>query len=313
MLLAGTANLASQQTFRATVGGVVIDVSVMSAGKPIEGLTARDFELRDNGVLQQVDVVSAGHALLDFTILLDYAGRAAARMARLADGLVKVVRELRPTDRLQLLACGQSVREIVPMQLVSDRIHFDELKTLSSDPHYTSTMNDCFAEALVLRSPPDRRHAIIAFSALSAGHNVLQWHDLLMPLARTTDATLFVGAIPVAGAYPPGWFQPIGEAAAMTGGQLWLGVFPEQREPMYVTRGRGLAPIEGLVPFDDVVKALEQIVDNFRRGYVISYTPHNIPAGGWHDVSVKVLRPSSKPYVVRARKGYFGESARQSP
>lgn len=309
ILSAGVTNLAwQQQTFRTTVGGVLIDAAVMSGGKAVEGLTARDFEVQDNGVTQQIEVVSAADALLDFTLLLDYARGTVERMTKLEDGLAKVIKEFRPRDRLQLIACGQSVREIVPMQPVSNRINLEPLRTLTSDPQYTSTMGDCLVEALVLRSPPDRRHAIIAFSAAHAGHNVLPFPgNLLVPVARSTNATLFIGAIPFGGTYPPYWFQSINDAVSTTGGELLLGSFSDAPVLTYRTRGNiEVNPVEGIGTYNDIVKAFGQIVEDFRRRYVISYTIRGVPTQGWHDVSVKVTRPTSKPYVVRARKGYFG-------
>ena len=44
-------------TFRGSAGFVSVDVSVHQRGRPITGLTARDFELLDNGVPQAIDAI----------------------------------------------------------------------------------------------------------------------------------------------------------------------------------------------------------------------------------------------------------------
>jgi len=54
-----------QPTFRASVEVVRVDVLATSRGVPIEGLTAADFELLDNGVPQVIDAVFAESEALD--------------------------------------------------------------------------------------------------------------------------------------------------------------------------------------------------------------------------------------------------------
>ena len=60
--LAGAALLRAQsppppqsgQTFRTAADVVMVDVSVKQGNKPVAGLAVKDFELRDNGVLQRI-------------------------------------------------------------------------------------------------------------------------------------------------------------------------------------------------------------------------------------------------------------------
>jgi hypothetical protein len=47
-----------------------------------------------------------------------------------------------------------------------------------------------------------------------------------------------------------------------------------------------------------------KVLDEFRTGYVLRYTPHGVPREGWHEIIVKSTRRRS--YDVRARKGYEG-------
>src|SRR5262245_5433653 len=61
----------AQQLFRSGVDGVVIPVSVRTGNKPVTGLTAADFVLRDNGVVQELQSVAAEKIPIDVTLLLD--------------------------------------------------------------------------------------------------------------------------------------------------------------------------------------------------------------------------------------------------
>ena len=46
-------------TFTVGVEGVYVDVFVTDGSRPVAGLTASDFALKDNGVRQPVELVSA--------------------------------------------------------------------------------------------------------------------------------------------------------------------------------------------------------------------------------------------------------------
>ncbi len=57
-IAAGTSMAAAQQPrFTARVDVVRVDALVTAGGQPVRGLTAADFEVRDNGVPQQVNLV----------------------------------------------------------------------------------------------------------------------------------------------------------------------------------------------------------------------------------------------------------------
>ena len=58
MALAAFAH-AQSTPFRTGVDAVRVDVLVTDGNVPITGLTARDFELFDNGVAQQIDAVTS--------------------------------------------------------------------------------------------------------------------------------------------------------------------------------------------------------------------------------------------------------------
>lgn len=50
-----------------------------------------------------------------------------------------------------------------------------------------------------------------------------------------------------------------------------------------------------------MVTAIAGIVDEFRRRYVLSFTPRGVAAPGWHRLQVRVKR--GRPTIV-ARQGY---------
>src|SRR5450830_1918035 len=55
LLLSGPIHALQKQSFSSGTLGVRVDVLVTDGRNPVAGLTAPDFELRDNGVLQTID------------------------------------------------------------------------------------------------------------------------------------------------------------------------------------------------------------------------------------------------------------------
>jgi VWFA-related protein len=46
-----------------------------------------------------------------------------------------------------------------------------------------------------------------------------------------------------------------------------------------------------------------RLLDEYRRRYLLSYTPRGVPKGGWHQLDVRVRIPGA---TVKARPGYWG-------
>ena len=82
-----------QQTFRSGVDVVRVDALVTDGRKPIAGLAAADFELRDNGVAQSFELVAAEAMPLATFLVLDASGR------RLIDGAILQAGQASPTFR----------------------------------------------------------------------------------------------------------------------------------------------------------------------------------------------------------------------
>ena len=72
---------AAPQVFSSKTVGVRVDVLVADAvsGKPIGGLAAADFEVRDNGVLQSVESLDAGDIPINVVLALDASGSTAGK------------------------------------------------------------------------------------------------------------------------------------------------------------------------------------------------------------------------------------------
>src|SRR5437764_1788191 len=118
-LIAGlsTALVNGQQVFRSNVDGVTIQVSVRAANRPVPDLTAQDFEVRDNGVPQQITTIAVEKVPLDLTFLLDASASVdGPTLDRLKTAVTDTAALLRPADRARLIAISQVLREVFSLR-----------------------------------------------------------------------------------------------------------------------------------------------------------------------------------------------------
>ena len=58
-------------------------------------------------------------------------------------------------------------------------------------------------------------------------------------------------------------------------------------------------------PHGTLLPDFKEIIDQFRRSYIVRYQPSNA-AAGWHDVRIRIIK--SGRYDVKVRKGYTVQS-----
>jgi tetratricopeptide (TPR) repeat protein len=153
-------------TFTANTDVVYVDVSVRKDGRQLTGLTAADFELRDNGVKQDIDTVEASAVPIDLSIVVDVSGNpdrpqskhpTMEKVAAEVDADArKLVALLRPGDRVRLLAQDTYLQQIWPLQPATsaprvERIDFDG----------QSSLYDTVTALLLQPSETTRRHVIV--------------------------------------------------------------------------------------------------------------------------------------------------------
>lgn len=290
--------MAQQAVFRASVDVVLVDVSVTRGREPVAGLTARDFVLRDNGVVQQLDDVSMGTVPLDVTLVLDLGGSTAGDLDAFKASIERMRRRLRPDDRIRLVAVAGGFWPAAPLQAAAAPLPLDGLTAggMVTARHMTPLFDGLFY-ALAWPVPPDRRHLVVAFSdgfdtwsALTA--------DQLRAIAGRADALLHVVVS-----------APPSVSGALTRQAL------EQQNRWRLSQGAVFDAVRrtggGVHRLRDRAAAFAAILDGFRRCYVLRYSPRGVAPDGWHAIEVGVVRRGS--FTIRARRGYQGAPPASRP
>ena len=313
VVLAWTEAAARQQVFRARVDAVVVDVSVTERNRPIRGLTARDFELTDNGVPQRIADVGSDSLPLDVTLIVDMSGRGVVQPSLVA-GVNNIRKSLRPADRARIITFTGTVCEWTPLADAASIPRFP----MPAFPHEAGSPNGptaCYdAIALSIVTPPTsgRRQLAIVFSADRDTTSFLDARAVL-DIAKRSDSAVFVvrapfdlepteapreGATRVAITVDPLAIQPrfFRDLAEVTGGRVEeVKAFTMMRND---SQGFAFQVRMGAPLGEAFVRALE----DFRSSYVLRYMPEGVASNGWHDISVRVANGGR--FEVRARSGY---------
>jgi len=286
MLAAVTAS-GHQRVFRAATELVSISVSVKRGNAPVATLTAGDFKLFDNDVAQTIEALSIESIPLDVTLMMDTSGSTAGSLDRMKRDVSTIAGMLRPQDRVRLLTIGLTVETPLPWQPARKDIAL----TMEAVPGI-SLVYDALAVALAYEPEQGRRHLVVAMTDGQDCGSVVDG-PRLVEMSGRSEAVLHWVWVSNSADSPdfsvPAWCTPrdggiveyVGKAAEQTGGAKHRARFG-----------------------DPAVKAFAQILDEFRRSYVLHYAPRGVAGRGWHRVRVEV--PGRSEYTIRSRPGYFG-------
>lgn len=276
-VVAATTVLDAQDiVFSSKVEAVRVDVLVTDRDKggAMLGLKPSDFELRDNGVLQQVDLVSFEQIPLNVVLALDMSESVSGnRLEQLREASSGLLGGLTRDDQAGLVTFTQRV--VLGSKLTNDLAKIREAMTPLNDVGDTSIIDATYA-AMMLGESDVGRGLVIVFSD---GLDTASWLTAEMVLNTAKRSDVVVYAVSVQSRLKPEFLRDLTSA---TGGRLY--------------------EIEKTANLSTVFLG---VLEEFRHRYLISYTPNGVDRGGWHklDVGIKGRRAA-----IKARPGYLGST-----
>jgi VWFA-related protein len=288
LLAAALAAVAAAPQFRTSVDVVRIEALVVDRGRPVPGLTARDFAVTDNGAPQDITVRALARQPIDVAVALDISSSVKGeRLERLRGAARALVGLLTPQDRATLVTFDHHLtlgpRDVEPAAL--------ELRLATIAAGGRTALVDAITAALVWSGGRERPMLILAFSD---GRDTSSWTrvDQAMALARSTDAV--VDAVVTGELLPTSTERLVftsGFLAALTPDERFLTDVAAQTGGR-VRNGDAGAGLAG---------AFRESLEQFRGRYEIAFTATG-KEPGWHAVDVRV--PGRRGVAIHARKGY---------
>ena len=248
---------------------VRLDVLVTASGRPILGLKAEDFQIRDNGVTQRADFVSFDQLPLNVVFAFDVSGSMVGqRLDDLRAAGHGVLEQLRKDDRAALV----SFSEIVTLgsDLTTDLGLVGSALDRGRATGLTSLVDACFS-GLVLSGLDAGRSVMFVFSD---GVDTSSWLAPASVINATKRANVVAFGVTVGQSKAPF----LKELTEVTGGDL-----------------------VALQSTKDLRATFVRLLSEYRQRYLVGYTPTGVSATGWHQVDVDVARPGAS---VKARAGY---------
>jgi Ca-activated chloride channel homolog len=274
-LLLTVAAPAQQPVFRSGVDAVRVDVSVMNGVTPVAGLTAENFELTDEGVVQKLTSVSLDDVPLSLMLVLDTSGSMQGEpMADLIAATRGLVRALRPDDAAGLTTFSEPVRLTVPLS--PDRrdlaAAIDALK-----PAGATALHDAVFLALQ-RRPADGGATRPVMLVFSDGLDTASWltQAQVLEAARRSGTLIHVVELGAISREMVSFARSLAQAG---GGRQWSAQSPRELRELF-----------------------GKVLDELRSRYLLTYYPEGVAREGWHDLNVSLKRARG---TVTARPGYF--------
>jgi Ca-activated chloride channel homolog len=273
VLISSQPTSAQQPMFSTRIEAVRVDVLVTDRenGPALLGLGPDDFEVLDNGVPQKVDLVSFEQIPLNVILGLDLSDSVEGdRLEHLQAASSALMNGLEKDDQVALVGFSHVVT--LGAGLTSDHSKVRKALGDTAASGDTALIDGTFAGMMIGESDVGRGLLIV----FSDGVDTSSWltTDKVLDAARRSDVVVY--GVVVQSRNKPEFVR---ELTAATGGRLY--------------------EIERTSALD---KIFLQVLEEFRKRYLVSYTPRGVEPTGWHRLTVTV---KGRKATVRARPGYL--------
>jgi Ca-activated chloride channel family protein len=275
-----------------TVRLVLLQATVLNRrGETVQGLEPDDFQVRENGVDQEVAVFGTARSQpLKIAFLLDISGSMSlgGRLDRARGVIRDFVEALRPEDQVALLVFADG-DVAVEMEFTTDRVLFHQ--ALGRQEAFGRTaLRDALAYAprLLAEARPGRKALIMVTDGVDNASEMTTFRALR--LARQVQVPIY--AIGMTGLPEERRVR----VRPSHGGRTFLEVMREFSDE---TGGRLFPVFDG----DDVHRAVTTVKRHLQGQYVIGYHPAGTGDGpGFRQVELMTTDPRLR---VQTRRGYY--------
>jgi VWFA-related protein len=292
-----------------------VDVWVGQGETPVAGLRASDFQVTDDGVPQEVELVDTSRVPLHAVLLFDTSASVAGRPLEALKAAARAFLEgLAPADHATLVTFSHLRRLQGPVAGEPGAVAA-ELSSLSASG--ATALYDAVYTGLELTDPRWGRPVVMVFSD---GADRVSWlsAEAVEASARESEATIYV--VDSGGSetrHVTSQTEVKGLDNDMAGPRPKLvgsgnHSSSYSRTPILVTHEtpvflRHVAEETGGAVFtaggtEHLDESFLAVLGRVKSRYLLRYQPQGVKAGGWHELDVRL---EGRKGDVRARKGYF--------
>jgi VWFA-related protein len=256
---------------------VLLEASVYDkVGRFVGGLAPSSFTVTEDGVPQEIDLVSQETLPATFALLIDSSQSMSRRIDFVRDASRRFIQYLRPKDQVLVAPFTRGLGALTGPTA-------DHKTILEAVGHVGSAGGTAILDSLVEVSKKlptgEGRCAIVLITDGYDENSVMSPEDALAAVKAARVTVYVVGIGGIAGISLKGE-RLLKRIASETGGQVF---FPPREEDIVAVHGR--------------------LAEDAQNRYLVTYTPSNQTAdGAWR--SVKVM--TAPGYKVRTRDGYLG-------
>src|SRR5271163_265352 len=282
-----------ESVVRVAVNLVLMDATVKTKSGQIMGdLKKEDFEIREDGVAQKIEVFSRDELPLNVALVLDLSDSIGPFLGPLRDAAATALGALKPEDEVALFTFSTEAELRVPF--TNDKKMIAQQINAFHAGGATNINDGIFVAAkYLLTAPPKGRRVIILISDDVGTDAGGQGTADIVTESIAADAVLYNLKIP--GYNPPGTMF----ASSMIPGLVNIRKVMDQS-------GGEIFDVPDVAPLDSVFRALiERIKTRYTIGY---YTNANGASGKPHKLDVRLgasFGKKGRDYVVLAKNGYY--------
>lgn len=285
--------------FGARVETVYVDAFVTKDGLAVRGLAASDFEVKDEGVVQEVQLVTSDQLPLVSVLAFDASGSVAGpKLAALQAAGGAFLDGLKPADLAALVTFNEEVRWAGEPTADKQRV---KGALAAIQPRGGTAVLDGLYTAVTL--PVSKARSLVVL--FSDGEDNLSWLDdkqLKAVVERSNALVHVVGIVP----------GPAGPAVSPTaptqvGTRSNVPLLSRNVEPVHNRMLRQIAETTGgrfwaAESPDRLRQTFAAIAEAMSHRYVLRYEPPSGRKPGWHRLELKLRGKSGR---IEARRGYW--------
>jgi VWFA-related protein len=276
----------AQPTFRSAVDLVTVPITVTSKDQSgrVGGLTVADFRLYEDGVLQELALITHEPRALSLCILLDSSPSMAPRQTLATRAIDTLLRELQPDDEVSLLMFSSRVRVAVPWTRASGIRSYSWYSWRLS---LGTALIDAMREALSSMEKATNPKPVILI--VSDGADNTSGTPISKLVATRRQSETMVYGVHTSGR-PSRTATPLNRAFAVD-------FLPE-------LVGDSGGTVYRVVDPDAAENAALAFLEELRSQYTLGYEPKKAYDGKYRQLKIEAANPA---LIVRHREGYLAQ------